>query len=140
MTKMFPAEGTNTLDGPSSVALLPAGDMLVLESVGNRVWQMTPQGELTYLAGGRGYQTSHDGFQLDARFTRPLASVLDHDGSLLVLDAEAGWLRRVRLHDGGASVTTLCKDLQRARCLGLGPDGTIYVGGETAGIKVIRKK
>lgn len=87
-------------EGPAAVAVHPSGGVYVADSRNHRIRYITPEGQVTTVAGGGpagmvmgGYQ---DGPALEARFWNPSGLALDRRGFLYVADSGNHCLRCLR--------------------------------------------
>lgn len=89
---------------PWSVAVDPAGNVLVSDTSNNTIRKVTPEGEATTLAGLPGVAGSSDGQGGAARFNQPFHIAADGDGCVYVADRDNHTIRKVT---PGGLVTTL---------------------------------
>ncbi|WP_082679811.1 NHL repeat-containing protein [Paucibacter sp. KCTC 42545] len=121
-------------NGPLGVAVDGQGRVYVADSYNDRIRVISPQGQVSTLAGGMpGYQ---DGQGEQARFDMPTALALDAQGQLWVSDARNNALRRITPE---GQVSTLLrtdpdlpadedKPLWRPMSIAVAHDGFLYVG------------
>lgn len=122
-------------NGPLAVAVDPQGRIYVADSYNDRIRVISPEGQVTTLAGGSlpGFQ---DGEGSLARFDTPSGLALDTQGQLWVADSRNDAIRRVT---PTGQVTTLLRNdpearpedeqhpLRRPLALAATPDGYLYV-------------
>ena len=84
------------LDGPSSVAVDPAGGVYIADSKNNRIRRVAPDGTISTVAGTgtAGYQ-GDGGPATSAQLTGPRDLMLNASGDLIIVDTGAGHVRRV---------------------------------------------
>lgn len=131
--------GTNARFGsPEGIAVDASGSVYVADSHFHRIRKISPQGEVTTLAG-----TGESGFadgdaQTEAKFNQPYDVVVDASGKVYVLDRQNARVRVIGLdgqvstlagsgqeghQDGAGASATFNKPVG----LALGPDGHVYV-------------
>lgn len=81
--------------GPSGVARTADGTIYVADSSNYTIRKISPDGEVSTLAGKPGEPGTSDGAGSAARFLLPVSLVIADDGDLIVSDAFAGTLRRI---------------------------------------------
>jgi DNA-binding beta-propeller fold protein YncE len=96
--------GSALFDGPAAVAVGDDGSIYVADSRNHCVRLVSPEGEVTTLAGMAGEAGFIDGPARQARFLAPSGLALAPDGSLLVADTGNHRIRRVTR---AGAVTTL---------------------------------
>ncbi|HMJ04986.1 MAG TPA: putative Ig domain-containing protein [Chthoniobacterales bacterium] len=92
------ADGTGSaarFSGPSSVAVDDAGYVYVADKGNNTIRKITPQGDVTTLAGLAGSPGSVDGAGSAARFNYPEGITADAGGNLYVADASSNTIRKI---------------------------------------------
>ncbi|BDU68956.1 hypothetical protein GETHOR_10570 [Geothrix oryzae] len=119
---------------PKGLAVDAAENIYVADTGNHTIRLVTPQGQVSTLAGSPGMTGRIDGAGISARFVRPSGLVVDASGSLLVVDS-GNWA--VRSITPGGVVTTRAPwpttlPLWNPNALALGPDGSLFVGGENA--------
>jgi len=127
------ASGEGSLDGPVAAARYrspaglvvdSAGDLLVADTRNHTIRRITPDGEVTTLAGAEGVPGSADGAGAEARFNLPAALALD-SATGLVYVADSG-NNAVRAVTPGGEVSTLAvpAGLSRPAGIAAGEDGS----------------
>jgi len=86
--------GLAKFNSPSGVAVDVEGNVYVADRLNNRVRRVTPQGEVTTIAGSAeaGFE---DGVGAMAKFKGPAGIALDADGNLYVADSENNSIRKI---------------------------------------------
>ncbi len=124
-------------NGPLAVAVDGQGRVYVADTYNDRIRLITPDGQVSTLAGGErpGFA---DGVGRAARFDTPCGLALDAQGTLWVADTRNHAIRRVAA-DG--TVSTLVRTdpqdedslLRRPLALAAAPDGALYVAAARRG-------
>ena len=85
-----------TFDGPTGLAVTPAGDVVVAEAWGNRIRVVGKDAPhtVTTLAGS-GTPGSYDGAGTDASFRSPTGVAVDGTGAVFVADSDNHRIRRI---------------------------------------------
>jgi len=106
--------GEGSLDGPAAQARYrspagmvvdSAGDLLVADTRSHTIRKITPEAEVSTLAGAEGVPGSADGVGAEARFNLPAALALDPDtGNVYVADSGNN---EIRVVTPGGAVSTL---------------------------------
>lgn len=119
-------------NGPIGVAVDKAGKVYVADTYNDKIRLITPDGQVSTLAGGArpGYQ---DGAAQEALFDTPCAIVVNAKGELFIADTRNNAIRKLDVH---GEVTTLVrflpedKDALMKRPIGLAltHDGFLYIG------------
>jgi sugar lactone lactonase YvrE len=125
---------TARFNGPIGVTVDPDGRIVVADSYNDRIRIITPDGQVTTLAGGaRGFA---DGPGAGARFDTPAGIAVMPDGTLLVADTGNNLLRGI---DSSGHVTTPdgLPSLSRPTGITAGRDDAIYVTDERGRIIAI---
>lgn len=73
-------------NGPSELAVDPAGNVFVTDRDNHTIRMVTPDGVVTTLGGSPNMMTAADGTGCAARFAQPSGVALDNDGVLYVAD------------------------------------------------------
>ncbi len=92
-------------DGPTGLAIDPAGNLLVADTENHTVRQVSPSGLVSTVAGLAGTSGSADGTGTAARFDSPAGVAVDASGNLYVADSDNHTIRKVVPSLG--AVTTL---------------------------------
>jgi sugar lactone lactonase YvrE len=104
----FPAALSN-LDHPQNVAVNAAGDVFVADTYNNRVVKVTPQGQVSTVAGDGVAGYSGDGrLAAFAELNSPTGLTVDADGNLYIADSANNVIRRVDAKTG--IITTVAGD------------------------------
>jgi NHL repeat len=105
----FPAALSN-LDHPQNVAVNAAGDVFVADTYNNRVVKVTPQGQVTTVAGDGAAGYSGDGrLAAFAELNEPTGVAVDAKGDLYIADSANNVIRRVDARTG--IITTVAGDV-----------------------------
>jgi len=97
-------DGVARFDWPAGVAVDNAGNVYVADHWNHTIRKVTPEGEVTTLAGRAGNAGSADGTGSAARFKEPLDVTVDAAGNVFVADT---WNFTIRKVTGAGEVTTL---------------------------------
>lgn len=93
---------------PAGMAQDAAGNIYVADTDFHTIRKITPNGQVSTLAGTGGQPGSTDGTGADARFNAPVGLAIDKAGNLIVADTGNHAIRRVRFNkDGSADVSLL---------------------------------
>jgi hypothetical protein len=104
----FPAT-LSSLDHPQNVALNAAGDVFIADTYNNRVVKVTPQGQVTAVAGDGVAGYSGDGKLASfAELNEPTGLAVDSPGNLYIADSANNVIRRVDAKTG--IITTVAGD------------------------------
>jgi sugar lactone lactonase YvrE len=136
------ADGTGLnarFNGPAGLTVDAAGVLYVTDWNNSTIRRISPQGEVTTLAGSPANPGTEDGTGRLARFMKPADVVLDSHGDLLVVDWEAHTVRRVTpqgavstvagsggqpgASDGPGDVARF----NHPNGVAIGPDDTLYI-------------
>lgn len=83
----------SSFDTPCGIVIDKEGNLFVADTGNDAIRKITPQGEVTTLAGGSGGRG--DGRGTEASFNRPTGIALTHDGFLFVTDQGSSRIRRI---------------------------------------------
>ncbi len=112
--------GTNAgFSNPRGMAIDPDGNLVVVDTLNNRIRKITPDGIVTTIAGSNS-GSSTDGIGTNARFQNPRSVAIDQSGNMYITDQTN---RKIRKIDKYGLVTTLA---------GNGQSGTIDAPGTYA--------
>ena len=119
-------------DGPMGLAIDKAGRMIVADAYNDRIRAITPDGQVTTLAGGPSPGDA-DGPGAQARLDTPCAVLVDTQGRILVADTRNDALRWI---DTAGNVTTFRRgapggafeNLRRPVALAQRKQGTLVIG------------
>jgi len=112
----FPAT-LSSLDHPQDVAVNAAGDVYVADTYNNRVLKVTPQGQVTTIAGDGVPGYSGDGhLAAFAQLNEPTGLALDAHGNLYIADSASNVIRRVDARTG--TITTVAGNYAASRASG----------------------
>ncbi len=98
------AGGAARFNGPNSLALDAAGNLLVTDAVNNTVRKVTPAGMVTTVAGKPGEVGGADGVGAAARFNYPWGIAVDRAGAVYVADSGNNSVRKI---DAAGKVSTV---------------------------------
>lgn len=135
-------------DGPAMRAsfLMPAavtddarGDVYVADAAGQRIRELTPDGQVRTVAGGGDLlsglryvaQGDRDGARGEAQFFNPSGIAAAPDGTLFVADTNNGAIRRI---SATGAVSTWVRGLGQPRQLALDHAGNVYVADAKRGL------
>ncbi|HEX4087308.1 MAG TPA: hypothetical protein VHZ33_01265 [Trebonia sp.] len=129
----FPA-GLSSLDHPQNVAVNAAGDVFVADTYNNRVVKVTPQGQVTAVAGDGTAGYSGDGRRaVFAELNSPTGLAVDAQGNLYIADSANNVIRRVDARTG--IITTVAGDYAADKA-GDGLGGFSGDGGPATGARL----
>jgi hypothetical protein len=104
----FPAT-LSSLDHPQDVAVNAQGDVFIADTYNNRVVKVTPQGQVTDVAGdGTAGYSGDGGLGAFAELNEPTGLALDSQGNLYIADSANNVIRRVDARTG--IITTVAGD------------------------------
>jgi uncharacterized protein (TIGR03437 family) len=90
-----PTAASAVLQNPVAIAIDPAGNLFIVESIG-RVRKVTPAGAISTVAGNGNFGFSGDGGSAtSASFAYPTAIALDSAGNLFIADTNNGRIRKI---------------------------------------------
>jgi uncharacterized protein (TIGR03437 family) len=85
-----------SLDSPAGIAVDAAGNLLIADSLNQRVRRVTPAGTLDTVAGNAGYRFGGDGGPaLAAQFNQPAGVAADGAGNLYIVDTLGNRVRKL---------------------------------------------
>jgi DNA-binding beta-propeller fold protein YncE len=120
----FPA-ALSSLDHPQNVAVSARGEVFIADTYNNRVVKVTPQGQVTAVAGDGKAGYSGDGRPgAFAELNEPTGVAVDSRGNLYIADSASNVIRRVDARTG--IITTVVNSATAG-------GGTPAAGGETSG-------
>ena len=90
--------GTARLLQPWDVAVDGDGNLVVVDSVNHCIQLVSPQGDVSTLAGDPGHAGFADGRGSSAKFRGPAAVTIDAAGDVLVADSRNRCLRKIHAH------------------------------------------
>jgi gliding motility-associated-like protein len=122
-----------TFQNPSAIETDDNGNLYVTDSYRSTIRKITPEGEVTTIAGG-GSSSFANGNGKNAYFAAPWGVVRDKLGNLFVSDANNGQIRKITPE---ADVTTFAGSLNRGNTDGPGLTATFY---HLAGIAIDRSE
>jgi sugar lactone lactonase YvrE len=144
------ATDTARFDLPAGLAFDRDGKLLVADKNNHAIRVVTPDGQVTTLAGGPTLHGHVDGPLAQARFSAPVAVAVSSDGSIYVLEHGNNALRVIRpdlsvhtLLGGGppcgapADCANSARTLNYASGMAIGPDGAIYIADRTRILRVL---
>lgn len=116
-------------DEPDGLAIGPGGDLFVTDFGGSRIRRVTPDGQVSTVAGGGAFSGIGGGSFLDgvgttARFSFPKGLAADDDGNLFVADSGNNRIRAIA-PDG--IVTTLAGSGVSGNVDGVGPNANFNI-------------
>jgi sugar lactone lactonase YvrE len=139
------------LNDPISLALDPAGNVYIADTLNHRVRKVTPDGKITTIAGtGRGFFFGDNGPATEADLHDPRGLAVGGDGSLYIAEGGGDRIRRVdptgiittvagngtRGFSGDGGPATQAQLFAPAQ-IQLDPDGNLYIA--DAGNNMIRR-
>ena len=127
-------------NGPLGLDVDQAGNVYVADTYNDAIRRISPDGQVTTIAGGHGTGFA-DGTGPDAQFDTPCNVMLDGQGVLIVADTHNDAIRKIALSGKAAVVSTLLHTLpeqhdallRRPTGLARSPDGLLYVSDSTRG-------
>lgn len=115
---------------PGGVVCDAGGNAYVADTFNNTIRMISPQGQVTTLAGSAGQLGDANGPAAAARFRAPSGMAIDSSGNLFV--SEPG-MNRIRRIDTNGTVSTWAAGLDLPRGLAAKPDGTLFVADQGTG-------
>jgi uncharacterized protein (TIGR03437 family) len=114
-----------SVHAPQGVALDRSGDVLIADTLNQRIRRITPDGIIQVVAGNGGTGVAADGAQAaNAPLNQPSAVVVDGAGNILFTEQGNG---RVRAVSPAGNIVTLARGLGGPRGLALDNAGNLYV-------------
>ncbi|MBS0632362.1 MAG: hypothetical protein JSS11_10635, partial [Verrucomicrobia bacterium] len=92
------ADGPATVarfNAPVAVAMDLRGNLIIADRDNHAIRQISPEGNVTTLAGLAGHAGSADGAGANARFNKPVSVAVDPSGNILVADSGNYTVRRI---------------------------------------------
>lgn len=80
---------------PTGVTIDPSGNVYVADSLNSIIRKITPDGQVTTIAGTARMRGQSDGMGTSAQFQSPTGITRDAAGNLYVTDAQAGTIRKI---------------------------------------------
>jgi sugar lactone lactonase YvrE len=117
-------------NGPLGLDVDQAGNLYVADTYNDAVRRISPDGQVTTVAGGHGTGLT-DGAADAAQFDTPCGVLLDSLGNLMVADTRNDLIRKIDLGQK-AAVSTLAQ-MHRPTGLAWSPDGLLYASDSTRG-------
>jgi sugar lactone lactonase YvrE len=118
--------------GASALAFGPNGVLYVADTLNHTVRAITPDGEVSTVAGAAGQNGFANGPAADARFDEPAGIAVDAEGNVFVSDR---WNRVIRRIAPNGTVSTLAGTYNTPGGLAFDSSGYLYVA-DTAGAAV----
>ncbi|HJP93059.1 MAG TPA: NHL repeat-containing protein [Pyrinomonadaceae bacterium] len=118
---------------PSGLALSPDGDLLVADTGNNRIRKITPEGQVSTVAGD-GTAGYIDGPAAQARFNGPIGVAVDSQGNIYVADT---YNDRIRLITKDGRVSTVADSLDTPCGVAVMSSGSIVIA--DTGNNLLRK-
>jgi sugar lactone lactonase YvrE len=100
------ADSSNGFGNLGAIALDPSGNLIATDTSRRVVWQITPNGTVTTLAGSEGNSGDTDGAGTSARFRYPFGVAIDAAGRIFVADPQSQVVRVITRSGSGATVAT----------------------------------
>jgi len=130
---------------PNGIAIDAAGNLYIGDEGNHRIRKVTPNGEVSTLAGSE--QGFADGQGSAARFHNPSGIAIDAVGNLYVADTRNKRIRKVSLEgevstladDQGSSNQESIRQLHSPRSVAIDAAGDLYVSGFGGGFSKIRQ-
>ncbi|WP_295997639.1 DUF4214 domain-containing protein [Rugamonas sp.] len=118
-------------DAPNGLTMDSSGNLYTADSNSNRIRRITPQGQVTTLAGGANLSASVDGTGSAARFMSPRSITTDGAGVMYVLDGA-----RIRKLTPAGVVTTYAVLPSAANAVVADRSGVLYLATQTGIAKI----
>lgn len=126
---------TLPLGGPAGLAADGGGTIYVSDAAFHTIWSVSPSGVTRVIAGANMDSGATNGAGAVARFSNPQGLAMAHDGNLLVADLSNGLIRKIDLHSGSFSVSTVATGLARPSGVAEASDGSLMVV-ETGAVRI----
>jgi sugar lactone lactonase YvrE len=118
-------------NGPLGLDVDKAGNIYVADTYNDALRRISPDGQVTTVAGGHGAGLV-DGAADVAQFDTPCNVLLDSQGNLIVADTRNDAIRKIDLRQPVPTASTLAQ-MHRPTGLAWSPDGLLYVSDSTRG-------
>ncbi|HKR67053.1 MAG TPA: Ig-like domain repeat protein [Thermoanaerobaculia bacterium] len=125
--------------GAQELAVDGDGNIFVADALNHTIRKITPEGEVTTIAGVAGSRGTTDGRGAAARFRGPTGIAIDRDGALYVADTENDSIRKITtsgfvatfaggsLNPGKSDGPVTAARFYRPSAIAIDSDGTLYI-------------